>query len=169
MNHAMLDLETLSTEVHYHPTVLSIGISSTSGLEFYTELPTAAQVGRHRSPSALAWWAGQGDNLPERCAGIPRSTMRTKLLACALILSKCDYIWSNGAGFDIPILKDIFAEHSIAWPVKYNADRCYRTLLPLATREGAGRSVVTHNALEDAKAQLEILNDYFTLKEFENV
>lgn len=161
--HGMLDLETLSVDVHYHPVVLSVGIATSSGLEFYAELPTSAQVGRHRRQLTLDWWADQQDNLPERAAALTPDLMRRKLLACALVLNKVDYLWSNGAGFDIPILQSLFAEHKIAWPLKYNSPRCFRTLAATFDRSFAP----THNALSDAKEQLQDLKHYYNLANFE--
>jgi len=168
--HGMLDLETLSVNVHYHPVVLSIGIATTSELTYYAELPTAAQVGRHRSLATLAWWEAQADNLPERCAALDRSTLKLQLEACALVLSKVDYLWSNGADFDIPILQDLFAENRVHWPLKYNAPRCFRTMYASVKKAYPNfvPSPVSHNALDDAQQQLDILTNYCDVSQFEN-
>lgn len=161
--HGMLDLETLSVDVHYHPTVLSVGIATTSGLIFYAELPTAAQVGRHRKQSTLDWWADQPDDLPARAAALTPDVMRVKLMACAAVLAKVDYLWANGASFDIPILQSLFAEHKVPWPLKYNSSRCFRTLAATFSRD----YWPTHNALQDAKDQLNSLMNHYDLSDFE--
>jgi hypothetical protein len=149
----MLDLETLSTEVHLHPVVLSIGIATDFGFSFYAELPTAAQVGRHRHLPTVQWWRQQADDLPARCARLDRRLIGNKLRAAALILGKADLVWAKGPQFDVSIIESLFYQHRITPPYKYNSVRDYRTIVGFS-------GPVTHNAYEDAFAQLNHLKEY---------
>lgn len=67
-------------------------------------------------------------------------------------------IWSNGATFDIMIMRHAFKLCGLECPWKFWNERCFRTLKNLAPSRAAAASVA-HDALDDAIAQAYVVQE----------
>lgn len=64
-----------------------------------------------------------------------------------------DEIWSNGADYDIAILKDCYSDAGEEYPWKYSSTRCFRTQKELYPGHGDRIHAGLHDALLDAEHQ----------------
>lgn len=158
MNNVMIDLETMSIE----PTaaILSIGAVSFDIEEravtgkFYQNvtLSSCVLLGLHRSQSTLEWWSKDEnktarDQLTKDAIDIKDALVR--------FIAWCgdDVIpWSNGAVFDIPIIKHAMHSCTLREPWKFYNESCYRTLKRLYPQvlPPSRSGLIKHNALDDA-------------------
>lgn len=161
--HAMIDLETLGTG--HDASILSIGavLFNPYGLgetmdRFHVAIdPKSCQAfGLKIDAETVMWWLDPA-----------RGAARAKLfeyervdLASALdgFISWFGHdsrkVWSNGANFDIPIMKHAFAAIGRECPWKFWDERCYRSLKSLSS---IGPSTAAHDALADAIAQARVV------------
>lgn len=153
----MVDLETLST----NPTaqILSIGAVkfTENGIqdEFYINLKIKEGAEWFDlDKETLKWWNTQNPEVIHQAIenSVPYQDGFKKFLEWYGNYSLP--IWSNGADFDIPILKHHCRTFGEVVPWHYRDIKCYRTvtsllgdLLPI---ERTGNA---HNALDDAKSQ----------------
>ena len=160
MEHLMLDLETLGTEQDCP--VLSIGAvkfdprSGQLGEQFYEVLDIQEQfdAGRKMSASTFIWWMKQGDDA-RRAIHTPAGRAHAADIVLdkfARYFSGSTYIWSNGAGFDVPIIEDMMRQYKVTIPWKFWDIRDTRTAGHLAGVRLAKQGVA-HNALDDAISQ----------------
>lgn len=163
----MFDLETLST----FPTagILSIGaVKFTKDEiidEFYVNLDLKETKELysdffHIDKDTVLWWKEQKKEVLLQALknAVP---VKEGLMKFYNWLPKNDYtIWSNGADFDLPIMKNALHAINMGVPWKYWNQRCFRTiketfddasLIPIKSSDQA------HNALYDAKLQTEHL------------
>lgn len=155
MTHIMLDLETLATSEK--SLVVSIGAVHFDDdkfiSEFYRVLDITSQPTRKVDPNTIKWWMEQSDGAR---SVFKESAVLAKTAAYDfrdwLCVTPKYHIWSNGANFDIPIIRDLLTDYDIPIPWKYSAERCYRTVKHFfkVTSERQGTH---HNALDDAKYQ----------------
>lgn len=165
-NVIMIDLETLSTRAN--AVVLAIGVAgydrSGTPFEFYTRLDFEEQLGRKRvcSQSTIEWWMSR-DADARNLFKEPKTMASTALLTLQDLLNRRFEkehltVLGNGANFDVSILENMYHDYDIFIPWKYQNVACYRTLkeltksLPTCKLERKGTH---HNALDDAKSQLE--------------
>lgn len=159
----MLDLETLGTRPGC--AILSIGaiaFDAKSGLRepFYLVVNTKSCLAKGLTVDAntLAWHRGRG----EEHAKILAEAEASKVGIGGAIATFADYlrrighpkqisIWGNGADFDPVILAHCYAILGLPLPWEFWNTRCFRTLRALA--ELPKRTIVKHNALEDATDQ----------------
>lgn len=160
----MLDLETLGTTPGHR--VLSIGAVEFTPFgparEFYLALDQEQQeqVGLLSDPATEQWWSEQS---PEARTVLsePKTATNVALQQFDSFLRSCGTpkevrVWGNGAGFDQPILTEVYKRIGLGCPWLFYNERCFRTLkqLPKAP-EPPERKGVHHNALDDARYQAE--------------
>lgn len=154
----MLDLETLDTALTSQ--VLSIGACkfSDKGIldSFYVNLKIreGSSLGFTTSKDTLKWWKEQASEAMQMAVinAVPYSEGVDMFLDWYGSYSMPT--WSNGADFDIPIMKNHFVVLNKIQPWNFRDTRCYRTLngllgdvVPLQ------RTGVAHCARDDAISQ----------------
>ena len=162
MNNVMIDLETMSTE----PTaaILSIGavtfdieIRAITG-RFYQNISLSSCIllGLHKSQSTLDWWAkdenkAARDALTKDAVDI-REGLRRFIDWCEGPNKDEVIPWSNGAVFDIPIIKHAMHACYLKEPWKFYNESCYRTLKRLYPQiiPPSRAGLTKHNALDDS-------------------
>lgn len=170
-HHIMLDLETLDTAPS--AVILSIGAvkfdpnTFEATDDFYAVLDLDSQVERGRtiSPSTVIWWMRQAD-AARAALHTPKevSLVNEVLTDFARWIDDPSGLWGNGADFDNVLLASLYKSFGIKQPWSHRANRCYRTMkavMEANCSEGLmpyeGRSGVYHNALDDARTQLQRL------------
>jgi hypothetical protein len=160
----MVDLETLGTAAD--SVILSIGAVRFDALSdhiddvaFYASISIESNL-RHRrtlSEQTLCWWLQQS---PEAQAVFFEDKMELpdaldEFLAWCTRSQDDECFWSNGADFDLPMLKNALENAGLPAPWKFWNTRCVRTLraLPQAADAPKPPNPLAHNALEDALAQ----------------
>lgn len=167
--HIMLDLETASLEPN--AAILQIGAVVFSGPESsaefntYVSLASCEAEGMHVSQATLDWWDRQNPQLRARVFGgtTPIADALESFHEWVESLERkygtAAHLWSNGADFDLPILKSayqIFGEY----PFNFRNHRCYRTISALD--ESLKKKFVNplaHDALDDALYQAKVAAD----------
>lgn len=159
----VLDIETLDTT----PTacVLSVGFAQvdlhdlviTDWGQLYVD--QNEQIGRTVSESTTKWWAGQPEAWRRQC-GVERASIRetfTSLGDLAINLAGLPdqgaTWWGYGPSFDLVVLENLAAQHSLTPPWTYRDHRDLRTLFELAgVKPGQFRKAdeVEHDAEADA-------------------
>ena len=174
MNHVMIDLETFGTRSN--SVVVSIGAvafdpysDSLLGASFHEaiDLKSAIGHGLKMDPSTVLWWLEQSQNaqmaLVHKVKGA--SSLATTLGAFRGFLQRVSpdvKVWGNGADFDLALLQDAYESIGSEKPWKYNASRCYRTLLAEFGRpEDKVAPELAHDALADAIAQAKTAQNIF--------
>ena len=154
--HLMVDLETLDTR----PTsvVLSIGaiafdpqskwLDTTGGFEQNLRLEEQFEAGRTISESTLLWWLDQSEDARKSITGNPRKTVEDSLEGLREYASRmnCEYVWSNGAAFDVVILEHLMDYTKIPWKFYKVLDMRTMMWLKNVPKQGA----TAHKALDDA-------------------
>lgn len=119
--------------------------------------------------STMDWWTKQdnqafieafgGQDDPQESIG----EFKTFLYENFKMGSKdCFQVWCNGLDFDFPILKEFCKHYGFYMPWKYWDQYDYRTIkniFPIV--KAAEQNAGANNALEDAKAQMRGLRDFF--------
>lgn len=176
MRHVMLDFETLANDSN--SAVLSLGAVLFTKDEILGEKYFVFDVEEQLTAKfnvnfdTLAWWIGQGDEakalfkeakengksmrvcLPELSSWLMQDstypTINWKLLP-----------WSNGAGFDIPIIENLFKRAKVKCPWHFSKHRCYRTIKAMYEIEKGQKFEGTkHHALDDARFQAKCLMEF---------
>lgn len=178
MNDLMLDLETLSTR--NDAAILSIGAclfdieTGNIGPTFsrHIELDDSPLRG-HISADTIKWWLKQDDAARQ---AITKPAKTVKLRSALFDLrefiprTKSLKLWSNGATFDLVIIRNALERHSdmITW--QYWQERDTRTLVDIAERiTGINAAKTTpfdgtkHDALADAIHQAQYISRAFNL------
>ena len=166
MQHAMVDLETLGTGAD--SVILSIGAVSFDldgdGLDdngFYASVSIESNLASSRKidESTLLWWMKQ-DAAAQAVFTEPKQSLDSAMdsFSAWFAHSKCKYVWSNGADFDIPIMANAF--RSLGWetPWEFYNTRCVRTYKNLpSARNVKVENAAKHNALSDAITQARLV------------
>lgn len=193
MRKVMLDLETMGLRPGY--VVLSIGAvmfdheghSPYVGdheEQFHMRLATELQhaVGLKSDPDTALWWMDQDDearkSLLEMTPVDPRQALAVFSDWLEEQVGTPDEredgtvqpleveVWGNGAGFDAPMLREVYDALGLRCPWAWWNDRCYRTerkgLKRHLHRAGLGsadphREGTQHDALADAVHQADVL------------
>lgn len=178
MNDIMIDLETLSTR--NDAAILSIGAcffdlqSGDIGGTFHRHISIDdSELRGHISADTVKWWLTQSDDARAMIA----NNKNGKKLAGALfdfrefVPSKKDMkLWSNGATFDLVIIRNALDRHGITAPWQYWQERDTRTIVDTAERItgiNAAKSIefdgIKHDALSDAIHQAKYVSKAFEL------
>ena len=166
--HVMLDLETLGTEADCP--VLSIGAvvfdpkTGVMGKEFYEVLHLEEQfaMGRKLSADTFRWWMKQND-AARAAIHTPSGAAASATLAMdkfRLWFGGNTFIWSNGAGFDIPIIENLMKQVGVGVPWKFWDARDTRTVGHMAGIR-LQKTGTNHNALDDARSQAQWMVDCY--------
>lgn len=178
MNDLMIDLETLSTR--NDAAILSIGAclfdieTGEIGPTFHRhiELDDSPLRG-HISADTFKWWLKQDDAARQAIAN-PSDAFR---LGSAISdfyefieTNTNSNIWSNGANFDIVIIRSALDRYGYSTPWKYYRERDTRTLVDIAERITGINSKkafpfdgIKHDALYDAIHQAKYISRAFNL------
>lgn len=168
----MLDLECLGTDSNGQ--IISIGAfkfemlspdtPSTINSEirsFYAVLDTDMQValGRTITDSTTEWWKNQSESAREVLTA-PAEDVRDVLKRFNTFCSDSKRIWGFGNMFDNVMLRSLYKDFDMWYPIHWTGDMDMRTLLwTYKTVTGKkGRPKIkhgtAHNALDDARKQV---------------
>jgi len=183
----MLDLETLSLKPNAR--ILSIGACTFDTSDevqdvFYEKLDQTEDLIEGAfdvSSSTLNWWSQQDEHIrAEAFSGTTKITNAMLSFNNWLQAVKADHgakniaIYSNGAVFDIPVIKNAFDYCSITPPWSFKNELCYRTLCTLFPEQYAQAVVGVvnlskHDALSDAKYQATVLTNLLNVLREEGI
>jgi hypothetical protein len=162
MKHIMVDLETLATTAD--AVILSLGAvrfdlekGKLDDQGFYASISIESniQVGRRVDESTLIWWMKQ-TAAAQHVFHEAKQPLHSVLNEFGDWLQTDDnFMWSNGADFDIPMLAHAFTQHHCEVPWRHWNIRCFRTYknLPGAAMVPKPTQGIAHNALVDAVNQ----------------
>lgn len=161
-NGVMLDLETLGTSPN--AAIVSIGAVyfdiKNQGIldEFYVVVDAQSSIksGGTVNFSTIKWWIDQSKEAKEVFQEedtIEISKALSNFSTWLKNIKKDINIWSNGADFDIPILSSAYIAQNISIPWSFRDIRCFRTLASIYPDIKYVKPLISHNSLEDAKAQ----------------
>ena len=160
MIHAMIDLETLSTNPD--AVILTVGgvkfdphssMNPYNDLYFRVDVDSQTNLGRHVMQDTLDWWGKQPSEITEEALGDKdRISLDDMIKQINKFSVGVDVFWCQGPLFDYAILQNIYSQlgHPVPW--QYWQIRDSRTLFSLVPREREKREGL-HNALEDCKFQ----------------
>ena len=157
--HLMVDIETLGTKAD--ASILSIGACTFTiedGILDTFEVNLKPDD-RAIDGNTVRWWLKQSKEAQEKLFD-PTPVTMTKArgdFQKFVIDSKAQYIWANGAMFDINILRNLYNDHP---PWRYGQEMCMRSIRVLGGAIGVdygewwrNASGVQHGALDDAIRQ----------------
>ena len=159
MQHIMVDLETMGTVAD--AVILSIGAvrfdlesSEMDDASFYASISIDSNLEAKRriQEGTLMWWLSQADEA-KGVFNEPKQSLRSALEDLSDWLGdKNNFVWSNGADFDLPMLAHAYCTHGMEVPWKFWNARCFRTYknLPGAKDIRAPFVGIKHNAMADA-------------------
>ena len=155
--HVMVDIETLSTRTN--AVVLSIGAVKFDYFDsnissFYLILDGTGQEHRHISPETEKWWESQGGEAQEVFDAENKIGTYQACVEFSKFLGDADYVWAKSPSFDLAILKSLFEDLGIVWPVPYYREADVRTA-NLLFPETVSKVKPNHNALCDSILQVE--------------
>ena len=161
MIHAMIDLETLSTNPE--AVILTVGgvkfdphsfTEPSQGMYFRVDVDSQTAMGREVMQETLDWWSTQPKEISEEALGekdrIPTEEMIKRINKWSVGV---DVFWCQGPLFDYAILQNIYKQlgHPVPW--QYWQIRDSRTLFSLVPRDLNEKRTGLHNALEDCYFQ----------------
>ena len=157
MIHAMIDLETLSTNPN--ATILTVGgvkfdphtnMKPYHDMYFRVDVASQTMQGRHVMDDTLDWWAKQSEDVREEALGDKdRIDLDNMIKTINKFSVGVDVFWCQGPLFDYAILQNLYTQlgHPVPW--QYWQIRDSRTLFNLVPREKNEKRVGLHNALSD--------------------
>ncbi len=156
MIHAMIDLETLSTNPN--AVILTVGavkfdpyttMKPYDDLYFRVDVDSQTKLGRDVMQDTLDWWGKQPKEISEEALSdqdrIPLADMVKAINKWSVGV---DVFWCQGPLFDYAILQDIYTQLGHPQPWQYWQIRDSRTLFSLVPRDNEKREG-HHNALQD--------------------
>ena len=159
MKHLMLDLETWGNRPGC--VVRSIGAicfdahSIDIGTGFYANMKDPISPFFHKDKDTIEWWEKQGEaakKLLEDNQFDPLVTVKSFNNFC--IKNGVKYVWSHGAGFDVPIWQYYIDKFELKTPWKFWDVRDTRTIYDIAgVKSEFEKGMVKHYAFDDALAQ----------------
>ena len=157
MIHAMIDLETLSTNPN--AVILTVGgvkfdphtnMKPYHDMYFRVDVDSQTMQGRHVMDDTLDWWAKQSEDIREEALGDKdRIGLDNMILTINKFSVGVDVFWCQGPLFDYAILQNLYTQlgHPVPW--QYWQIRDSRTLFNLVPRDKNEKRVGLHNALSD--------------------
>lgn len=169
MIHAMIDLETLSTNPD--AVILTLGgikfnaynnIEPTDPLYLKINVDEQSSLGRHIQPETLEWWGTQPKEIQEEALGeqdrIGLEDLTKKLNKWCVGV---DVFWCQGPLFDYAILENLYMQLGKPRPWNYWAIRDSRTLFSLLPKDPNEIRAAAHNALADCDYQAKKVQTYY--------
>ncbi len=181
MTDIMIDLETLSTQPDAF--ILSIGACQfdlTTGqigdlMHRRVDL-TETPVSGHIDPETVKWWLRQPKAAQDELLAGDTVSLENALLELSDFCRNAKTLWSNGASFDLVILRIAYERHGIHTPWQYWQERDTRTIVDIAHRlTGIHANKVTpyvgtqHDALADAIHQAKYVSHAYQLLQTNHV
>ena len=156
MIHAMIDLETLSTNPN--AVILTLGavkfdpytvMKPYDDLYFRVDVDSQTEMGRDVMQDTLDWWSRQPKEISEEAlSDDDRLPLNDMVKAINKWSVGVDVFWCQGPLFDYAILQDIYTQLGHPQPWQYWQIRDSRTLFSLVPRDNEKREG-HHNALQD--------------------
>jgi len=156
MIHAMIDLETLSTNPN--AVILTVGgvkfdpdttMQPFDDLYFRVDVDSQTSMGRHVMQDTLDWWSKQPKEISEEAlSDKDRIGLDDMVRAINKWCVGVDVFWCQGPLFDYAILQNIYTQLGHPQPWQYWQIRDSRTLFSLVPRDNEKREG-HHNALQD--------------------
>ncbi len=165
MKHVMLDLETFGTRPG--SVLRSIGavefeLDGAIGDTFYRNIDyiSCLEAGLTVDAATKEWWKRQSMEA-EACLLVDQHPLISVVVDfhCWFIANAATHIWCHGANFDEPLWSAAARAVQKVPPWKYWNTRCTRTAYDLMQFDARSveRVGVAHNALNDARHQIECL------------
>ena len=157
MIHAMIDLETLSTNPE--AVILTVGgvkfnpyntVEPSQGMYFRVDVDSQTAIDREVMQDTLDWWSTQPKEISEEALGDKdRISLEDMIKSINKWSVGVDVFWCQGPLFDYAILQNIYKQlgHPVPW--QYWQIRDSRTLFNLVPRDKNEKRVGLHNALSD--------------------
>lgn len=167
----MVDIETMG--VAGDVPILSIGAVTMSpqgiGVKFYRTISLESCMNRGFLPEAqtIMFWMQQSDESRDELinASCKLSDVLHHFKGWVENIGKASefVVWSNGANFDGPIIRNAYNKLKMSPPWEYYQERCYRTMVKAYStfKKPFPKDKIQHNALADAEYQAEILINIF--------
>jgi len=168
----MIDMETLDTQTS--TVILSIGAVTfdplsnkiIDSIEIKPSIEEQTEVyNRTISEDTLAWWAKQSIEAQDAAfSDEGRVSYKEAMQQLAKFSFGHQSVWSNGSIFDIMIAESGFRELKISIPWQFWNIRDCRTIYDIAgvsLKDKKYASKTTHNALEDAIHQANVVQDAY--------
>tara|TARA_Y100000114_G_scaffold156905_1_gene185933 strand:- start:2445 stop:2972 length:528 start_codon:yes stop_codon:yes gene_type:complete len=161
MIHAMIDLETLSTNPN--ATILTVGgvkfdphtqMKPYGDMYFRMDVDSQTAMKRDVQKETLDWWATQDKEIMEEALGDQnRISIGDSIKQINKFSVGVDVFWCQGPLFDYAILQDLYKQAGQPVPWQYYQIRDSRTLFSLVPRDPSEKRTGLHNALEDCYFQ----------------
>ncbi|QTV06039.1 3'-5' exonuclease [Faecalibacter bovis] len=163
MNNIMLDIETLSTD--FDAVIISIGAvrfdlsTGIKGDTFYRKIDkqSCVDVGLKINPETVDWWMNQDEKArQEFLSKSDRISISDGLIELSEFILKEDFVWSNGATFDLVILRSAYKACQIDLPWEFYNEKDVRTLAGLVpeVKENEPFVGVKHHPVSDCIHQI---------------
>lgn len=162
--HVMLDKETLGTGPD--AVIMSIGAvkfdldsDAIDDAGFYASVSIDSNLEAKRKvdESTLIWWLGQSAEA-QTVFHEPKQSLKTALTDFIDWFGDAQFIWSNGASFDIPMMVHAMSHFGMERPWAFYNERCVRTYKNLPGMKNVRvENPAKHNALQDALAQAKLV------------
>ncbi len=161
MIHAMIDLETLSTNPN--AVILTVGgvkfdpttqMKPYSEMYFRVDVDSQTNMGRDVMQDTVNWWSKQPKQISDEAfSDDNRISLDEMIKSINKFSVGVDVFWCQGPLFDYAILQDIYKQLGHPAPWQYWQIRDSRTLFSLVPRDLNEKRQDLHNALEDCRFQ----------------
>lgn len=158
----MIDLETGDTA--YTAAVWEVGCVVVDGVTgeieqetaFFLNMSSPMQAKRTVSAATVEYLDENSPQWPKyNDAIIDDNDSIIAMQTLAVLLCTCDEVWCKGASFDFPILRGLFEDFGMSYPIQFRKERCMRVMLALYPDVPMLLDTSkTHGALYDAQAQM---------------
>ncbi|MGV1019316.1 3'-5' exonuclease [Empedobacter falsenii] len=174
----MIDIETLSTE--FDAVILSIaavrfdmstGQRDSADLHIRIDKQSCVDVGLKIDPDTVDWWLNQEDKArQEFLKNDDRSALKEALKRLSIFINKDDKVWSNGATFDLVIIRNAYKACKMDLPWEFYNERDVRTLSDLipTIKENEPFVGTKHNPLFDCLHQIKYCSKVYQKLNLEN-
>ena len=157
MIHAMIDLETLSTNPD--AVILTVGgvkfdartqMNPYNEMYFRVDVDSQTKIGRNVMQETMDWWATQPKEVSEEALGDgKRLSLQDAIKQLNKFAVGVDIFWCQGPLFDYAILQNLYAQLGQPVPWNYWQIRDSRTLFSLVPKDHNEKRTGLHNALQD--------------------
>ncbi len=157
MIHAMIDLETLSTNPD--AVILTVGgvkfdartqMNPYNEMYFRVDVDSQTKIGRNVMQETMDWWATQPKEVSEEALGDGnRVSLEDAIKQLNKFAVGVDIFWCQGPLFDYAILQNLYAQLGQPVPWNFWQIRDSRTLFSLVPKDHNEKRTGLHNALQD--------------------